>query len=189
MPRKPRDDVGGAVQHVYARGNAKQLIYLDDVDRSRYLSLLAQAVERYRWRCLAFCLMDNHLHLLLETPLPNLGSGMQRTHGLYAQSFNRRHDRSGHLFQGRFGSVAVRSDAQFLMTVRYIARNPVEAGLCHDAAEWPWSSHGALLTSACPAWLDSARLLGHLGADGGDPLRRYEHLVGWTEPRALAHAA
>jgi putative transposase len=189
MPRKPRDEVGGAVQHVYARGNAKQLIYLDDVDRSRYLALLAQAVRRYRWRCLAFCLMDNHVHLLLETPLPNLGSGMQRTHGLYAQSFNRRHGRSGHLFQGRFGSVLVTSHAQLLMTVRYIARNPVEACLCEEAAQWPWSSHGALLTSTWPAWLDAARLLGYLGADGGDPLRRYEHLVGWTEPRALAHAA
>ena len=189
MPRKPRDDVGGAVQHVYARGNAKQLIYLDDHDRSRYLALLAQAVTRYRWRCLAFCLMDNHLHLLIETPLPNLASGMQRTHGLYAQSFNRRHGRSGHLFQGRFGSVRVTGDAQFLMTVRYIARNPVEAGLAEDPAEWPWSSHSALLASAPPAWLDSARLLGQLGADGGDPLRRYAELVGWTHPLPLPRAA
>lgn len=177
------------MQHVYARGNAKQLIYLDDVDRRMYLSLLAQAVQRYGWRCLAFCLMDNHVHLMLETPLPNLARGMQRTHGLYAQSFNRRHRRCGHLFQGRFGSVLVTSDAQFLMTVRYIARNPVEAGLCDDAAEWPWSSHAALLAGACPAWLDSARLLGQLGADGGDPLRRYADLVGWTEPLALARAA
>ncbi len=106
---------------------------------------------------------------MVETPLPNLARGMQRTHGLYAQSFNRRHRRSGHLFQGRFGSVLVTSDAQFLMTVRYIARNPVEAGLCDDAAEWPWSSHAALLACTCPAWLDSTRLLAQLGDDGGDP--------------------
>jgi REP element-mobilizing transposase RayT len=160
----------------------RELIYLDDADRERYLALLGQVVERHRWHCLAFCLMHNHVHLLIQTPEPDLGRGMQRLHGIYAQYFNRRHRRSGHLFQGRFGAVVMRSDAQLLMAARYIARNPVEAGLCRDAADWTWSSHVATIDSVRPRWLDTQRLLGHFGADGGDSLGRYVEFVTLTAP-------
>jgi putative transposase len=165
------------VHHAYARGVNREVIYLDDVDRLRYLTLLGQVVERHSWHCLAFCLMHNHVHLLVETPAPDLGRGMQRLHGVYAQYFNRRHRRSGHLFQGRFGAVVMRSDAQLLMAARYIARDPVEAGLCDDVAGWTWSSHVATLGSARPRWLDTGRLLGYFGAGGGDSLDRYLELV------------
>jgi REP element-mobilizing transposase RayT len=163
---------------VYARGNWKQLIYVDDRDRAVYLDLLGETVRRYAWRCLAFCLMDNHVHLMVETEEANLGSGMQRMHGRYAQAFNVRHRRTGHLFQGRFGSVRVKSDAQLLLVARYIARNPVTAGLCEDPALWPWSSHQAVLTGTFPAWLDVPRLLEYFASDGGDGLRRYGAFVG-----------
>jgi REP element-mobilizing transposase RayT len=83
----------GAVHHVFARGNDRGLIYLDDADRAEYLRLLGQVVRWKRWRCLSFCLMDNHLHLLVETPEANLASGMQWLHGRFAQLFNERHDR------------------------------------------------------------------------------------------------
>ena len=182
MARKPREDFPGAIHHVYARGNAQQDIYLDDHDRAVYLILLGQSVRRYRWHCLAFCLMDNHVHLLVETPSGNLGAGMQRLHGLYAQSFNKRHRRSGHLFQGRFGAVRMKTDAQLLVTARYILRNPVEAGLCRDAADWPWSSHPAVLARGAPAWLNTARLLAYFGTDGGDPRRRYAAYVRGSDP-------
>jgi REP element-mobilizing transposase RayT len=92
--------VAGGVAHVFARGNRQQLIFLDATDRRRYLDLLGRVARRLRWRCLAYCLMDNHVHLLIETRLPNLGRGMRELHGDYAQLFNKRHDRSGHLFQG-----------------------------------------------------------------------------------------
>jgi REP-associated tyrosine transposase len=178
MARPPREELAGAIHHVYARGNAKGLIYLDDVDRERYLVLLGKAVVRQRWRCLAYCLMDNHVHLLIETPAPNLGRGMQWLHGLYASAFNGRHSRAGHLFQGRFGAVRVKSDAQLLMLARYIARNPVEGGLCDEPDEWPWSSHGtALADTGGPAWLDTPRLLDFFGAGGGESRRRYAELV------------
>jgi putative transposase len=177
MARNPREEAPGAVQHAYARGNRQQRIYLDDEDRWMYLALLGGVIKRSRWRCLSFCLMDNHVHLLVETPAAGLGTGMQRLHGLYAQWFNRRHRRSGHLFQGRFGSVQMASDAQLLETARYIARNPVEAGLCRDAADWPWSSHRAAVRDAAPVWLDTGRLLEYFGADGGDPLQRYLDMV------------
>jgi putative transposase len=177
MPRQPREELAGAIHHVYARGNAKQAIYLDDVDRERYLMILGKAVVRQGWRCLAYCLMDNHVHLLIETPAPNLGGGIQWLHSLYAQAFNRRYRRTGHLFQGRFGAVRVKSDAQLLMLARYIARNPIEGGLCSDPGEWPWSSHAAALDHHGPAWLDSARLLDFFGAAGGESRRRYAELV------------
>jgi putative transposase len=177
MPRQPREELAGAIHHVFARGNAKQAIYLDDADRGRYLVLLGKAVRRQRWRCLAYCLMDNHVHLLVETPAPNLGRGMQWLHSLYAQTFNQRHSRSGHVFQGRFGAVRVTSDAQLLMAARYVARNPVEAGLCSEPEEWPWSSHATAVSQRGPAWLDTSRLLEFFGASGGDSRRRYRTFI------------
>jgi putative transposase len=177
MPRRPREELAGAIHHVFARGNAKQAIYLDDADRERYLALLGRAVVRQRWRCLAFCLMDNHVHLLVETPVPNLGRGMQWLHSLYAQAFNQRHSRAGHVFQGRFGAVRMKSDAQLLLVARYIARNPVEGGLCGEPSDWPWSSHATGFEQPGPAWLDTPRLLDFFGAGGGEARRRYADFV------------
>jgi putative transposase len=175
MPRKPRSEVAGGIHHVYARGNDRRLVYLDDADRWTYLALVGRVVCRTRWHLLAYCLMDNHVHLLVETPEPNLGKGMQRLHGGYAQTFNERHGRAGHVFQGRFGATPVTSDEQLWWVVAYIARNPVEAGLCARPGDWPWSSHGA--GSAPPRWLDHRRLLEHMGGSGGDPADRYADVV------------
>jgi REP element-mobilizing transposase RayT len=104
MPRAPRDNFEGGIYHVFARGVVKQPIFRDDLDRRAYLHLLGTAVERFGWRCLGYCLMGNHIHLVIETPRPNLSAGMQWLHGTYADEFNKRHDRSGCLFQGRFGA-------------------------------------------------------------------------------------
>ena len=177
MPRKPREEFAGAIHHVFARGNNKELIYRDDDDRGRYLVLLGQVVVRLGWRCLAYCLMNNHVHLLIETPEPNLGRGMQRLHGLYAQAFNLRHDHSGHVFQGRFGTVVMRSDAQLLVAARYVVRNPVDGGLCGEPGEWPWGSHAAGANRHAPAWLDTPRLLDFFGSGGGESRRRYQDFV------------
>jgi putative transposase len=177
MARKPREEFPGAVVHVYARGNRKQVIYADDVDRESYLVLLGHVVARQRWRCLAYCLMDNHVHLLVETPQPNLGTGMQRLHGMHAQAFNKRHRHSGHVFQGRYGAVVVRRAGQLLTVARYIALNPVEAGLCDEPEQWPWGSHAAVVGGTAPRWLDTTRLLAHFGADGGEPMKRYVAFV------------
>jgi REP element-mobilizing transposase RayT len=178
VPRKPREEVEGGLFHVFARGNNKQPIYRDDVDRQTYISLLRRTVTRCRWRLLAYCLMENHVHLLVETPHPNLGEGMRELHSLYAQVFNARHGRTGHLFSGRYGCVRIKTDEQLWTVARYIARNPVDAGLCAEPKEWPWGSHAALANSAPPPpWLDAPRLLGYFGAAGGDPRRRYEQFV------------
>ena len=177
MPRKPREEVEGGVFHVFARGNDKRLIYRDDVDRRKYLRMLRGTVRHFRWRLLAYCLMDNHVHLLLETPHANLGVGMQRIHGLYGRDFNSRHDRSGHVFQGRYGSVRIKTDEQLWAAAAYIAMNPVEAGLCCRPEDWPWSSHSMVLSDRAPDWVDVAHLLEYFGAAGGDARQRYASMV------------
>ena len=182
MPRPPRSEFAGAIHHVFARGATGQDVYLDDADRQRYLQLLARAVRWTSWRCLAYCLMTNHMHLIIETPKPNLSDGMQRFHGDYAQFFNRRHKRAGHVFQRRFEAVGIEDDAQLWTTVRYVVNNPVEAGLCDTPDEWAWSSHAAILDGTAPPWLDVARLLSYIAAYGGDPHSRYASLLKGSGP-------
>jgi putative transposase len=178
MPRKPREEEAGAVVHVFARGNNRQRIFRDVEDRELYLALLGQVVRRQQWSCLAYCLMPNHIHLLVETPQPNLAAGIQRLHGLYAQTFNKRHGRCGHLFQDRYGGNRVKTDEQLVTTARYIALNPVEARLCAAPEEWAWSSHAATVGGGgAPAWLAVERLLGFFGLDGGEPRARYAEFV------------
>ena len=177
MPRKPREEVAGGVFHVFARGNRREDIYVDDLDRHVYLDLLARVGGRQRWLCLAYCLMDNHVHLLLETPWPNLGEGIQRLHGRYAAVFNRRHRRSGHLFQGRYGATRISGDPQFLAAAAYLALNPVAAGLCRRPEDWRWSSHAELLVGKAPGWLASRRLLELFGASGRGGARSYAEYI------------
>ena len=167
---------------MYARGNDRRRIYVDDRDRRIYLTTLAAIVVDKRWRCLAYCLMDNHVHLLLETPEANLAAGMQRLHGQYAQMYNKRHGRSGHVFQGRYGATRITSDEQLWLVVAYVARNPVEAGRCERPEQWRWSSHAATLQRAGPRWLDVPRLLWYLAPPGADALQRYADLVKGSDP-------
>ena len=177
MPRPLRNDVEPGIHHVFARGNNREQIFRDDVDRRAYLALVGQTVARQRWRCLSYCLMPNHVHLLIETTTPNLSAGVQWLHGSYARLINRRHRRCGHVFQGRFGSKRMEDDAQLWMTLGYIARNPVAAGLCGTCDEWQWSSHRAIANAEADGWLDVKRVLGFLGMFGGDPLERYAELA------------
>lgn len=156
MPRKVRENVDGGIYHAFARGNDRSPIFRSDVDRLRYLSFLGTAAEKCSWHVLSYCLMQNHIHLLVETPDGNLSQGMHRIQGPYTQWFNARYDRCGHLFQGRYGANRIVDDAEFEAVVRYIADNPVAAGLCCEPEEWPWSSFNA--SGLLPAWLDLARL-------------------------------
>jgi putative transposase len=166
MGRPLRAEEEGAIHHVYARGNRQQAIFADARDRRTYLAMLGSVVRRCRWHCLAFCLMDNHVHLLVETPFANLGDGMMRVHSPYAQMFNERHAKVGHLFQGRYGARRIRDDVHLITTLRYIARNPVEAGLCAAEHEWPWSSQAMLHAGTAPPWLAANRVDGYLEGSG-----------------------
>ena len=125
------------------RGNRRQSIFADDFDRDRYLWLLAAACRAGRWRVLAYCLMTNHVHLVLETPEGTLSRGMQLLSGRYAQAFNVRHGYAGHLFQGRFHAELVEDNGYGLELARYVDLNPVRAGAAARAAAWRWSSYRA----------------------------------------------
>jgi REP element-mobilizing transposase RayT len=120
-------------------------LFTDDHDREFFLALLGTTVKRYGWLVHAYCLMTNHFHLLVSTPQPNVSAGMQYLNARYAQRFNRRHDFEGHLVERRFWSALVTTEGQLYNTARYIMLNPVRAGLCSSAADWPWSSYAASL--------------------------------------------
>jgi putative transposase len=178
MARKARDEVEAGLFHIYARGNEKRDIFRTEIDCAIYTKRLGAVTDRMQWRCLAYCLMPNHVHLLVETVGPNMGEGMRLLHGPYAQGFNQRHSRVGHLFQGRYGAVPVTDDEQLATTVGYIATNPVKAGLVQEPEAWSWGSHRALVRGQAPRWLATRRLeellSGAFGGDGGD---RYRELV------------
>jgi REP element-mobilizing transposase RayT len=144
VPRRPRHLLGDGTYHVTARGVARSRIYLDGFDHRAFLGLFRDVVERFAWTTLAFCLMPNHYHLVVSAHRPQLSAGMHRLNGLYAQGFNLRYARPGHLFQGRFDARLVEGDRHVGAVCRYVVRNPVRAGLCEKWTDWPWSSLGAL---------------------------------------------
>ena len=140
MPRAPRAIAESGFYHVILRGNGKQIIFEDDADRRVFLELLARRAGDAGIRVLAWCLMDNHVHMVLEDPEQGLSEMMQRLSGDYAQRFNRKSGRVGHVFESRFKSCAIESDAYLLQAIRYVHDNPENAGIC-SATEYPWSSY------------------------------------------------
>ena len=161
MARPLRLEFPGAVYHLTARGNARQDIYLDDSDRRRFLDLLGREIKQQSWKCYAYCLMNNHYHLLIETLEANLVQGMRRLNGVYTQAFNRRHHRIGHLLQGRYKSILVDKDSYLLELCRYIVLNPARAGLATKPGDWVWSSYRATAYKNTPcSWLDTPFVLG-----------------------------
>lgn len=178
---------GGAAVRRGAGGKARCPIYTDEVDRTRFLELLARTVDRHAWRCHAYCLMTTHYHLLIETPDADVSQGMQYLNGCYAQWFNRRHGRGGHLFGERFGARVVTAEPHLVETCRYIVLNPVRAGLCTFAEEWPWSSHAAKLgLRPRPPFLTVSWLLDQFGPDPATARAGYAH---WVAARAVRLAA
>ena len=150
MSRPIRIEFPNALYHVTSRGDRREAIFEDDEDRRIFLQTLEQAVKQFNWLCHAWCLMDNHYHLLIQTPDGNLSKGMRQLNGVFTQASNRRHRRVGHLFQGRFKAILVDSDAYLLELARYVVLNPVRAGLVKRAQDWPWSSYRASMGLAAP---------------------------------------
>jgi putative transposase len=138
------------VYHVTDRGTGPSLIFRDEADAESLIGFLFRVLEEFGWTCHALCLLGTHYHLVIQTAAENLAAGMQRLKGLFAQSFNKRHGRVGALFQGRYGSFPVLSDAHLLAVIRYVALNPVKAGLSDSPREWRWSSYSVLVNAAEP---------------------------------------
>jgi len=133
--------------HVTSRGNERKAIFYSDGDRLIFSDVLAEVCRRFNWIVHAYCQMDNHYHLLVETPDGNLSKGMRHLNGVYTQRFNRKQNRIGHVFQGRYKAILVDKDSYLLELARYIVLNPVRARMLRSAEDWPWSSYRA--TAGC----------------------------------------
>lgn len=178
MSRPLRLEFPGALYHVTARGDRLEDIFENDQDRRELLEIVGRALERFEARCLAYCLMPNHYHFVLETRQANLSRLMRQVNGVYTQRFNRRHAKVGHLFQGRFKAILVDRDAYQLEVCRYVDLNPVRGRLVKRPQDWPWSSYRAHVgLGARPAWLDSAVLLRQLAQGEAAGRRRYAEFV------------
>ena len=178
MARPLRIEYPGALYHVTSRGDRQEAIFDDDQDRTAYLNILADVISRFRWRCHAYCLMGNHYHLMIETPEANLTKGMRQLNGVFTQWSNRRHKRSGHLFQGRYKSILVDRDVYFPELARYIVLNAVRAAMVKHPRLWAWSSYGATIgTSPAPAWLSTDVLLAEFAKSRSGARRKYQEFV------------
>jgi putative transposase len=179
------------IHHLIARGADGARIFVDDRDRLSYLESLGGVTERYGWRCLAYCLMSNHTHLLVEAPRADLRVGARRLRQAHARALGLRHGSSADgVWQTGARAVRVRSDQQLWAVAAYIAANPVDAGLCIDAARYRWSSHAATLgATSGPPWLATDDLLTLLcGSADAAARRRYARYVAERGRRRRPHA-
>ncbi|MEX5282732.1 MAG: transposase [Nitrospiraceae bacterium] len=178
MARPLRLEFPGALYHVTARGNARHAIVLDDQDRQRFLDVLARVVDRFHLLLHAYCLMDNHYHLLVETPEANLSKAMRQLNGVYTQAFNRRHRRVGHVLQGRFRAIVVDRDSYLLELCRYVVLNPVRAKSTRKPETYAWSSYRATAgLAATPPFLAVDWLLSQFGHQRLAAQRKYRAFV------------
>ena len=143
MSRPLRIEYADAVYHVTSRGTDRKSIFKDHKDRGMLLNILEEVNDRYHWLCHAYCLMNNHYHLVIETPDGNLSKGMRQLNGVYTMRFNRRHGSVGHVFQGRYKAILIQRESHLLEVCRYVVLNPVRAKLADVPERWRWSSYRA----------------------------------------------
>lgn len=140
MARPLRIEFPGAIYHITSRGNEKKQIFFDDGDRKIFLEILADVNDKYNWICHAYCIMNNHYHLVIETVDGNLSRGMRQLNGVFTQSINKKYNKTGHVFQGRYKAILVQKESYLLELARYVVLNPVRAKIADNPKEWKWSS-------------------------------------------------
>jgi putative transposase len=177
MARKARAEVEGGLYHVITRGNNRRQIFNSPADYEKFLSLLAIQKAKLTFFLYAYCLMTNHVHLLLERQASAVGQIMHRLLTGYAQYYNRQHRRVGHLFQGRHRAILCQSERYLSQLVRYIHLNPVRAGIVSQPEEYEYSSHRAYLGMAPAGIVDVDPVLRHFGAKRKVARDRYRQFV------------
>jgi putative transposase len=179
MARRARGDIFEGSYHVTMRSAGPIAMFVDDVDRTDFCNRLARTIRARDWSCRAFCLMPTHYHLMVDLGENALQPGMHEINGQYAQQFNRRHGRSGHLRGDRYHAVPIETDAHMQSAYRYVFRNPVEAGLCARPQDWLWSSYrGAIGLEPRFAFVDDQLLY---GCFGGEPEKAIREIRAYVE--------
>ncbi|MGH8606172.1 MAG: transposase [Gammaproteobacteria bacterium] len=178
MARPLRIEFPGALYHITSRGNARQAIVANDGDRTLFLTVLGCVISRFHLCLYAYCLMDNHYHLLMETPEGNLSRALRQLNGVYTQAFNRRHRKIGHVLQGRFKAILVERESYLLELCRYVVLNPVRVKSTRTPDLYPWSSYRATAgLDPRPPWLCTDWLLSQFSAQRASARRRYQAFV------------
>ncbi len=179
MARPLRLEFPNALYHITSRGDRREDIYEDDEDRITFLSILGNVVADYNWLCHGYCLMSNHYHLIIETLDSNLSKGMCQLNGVFTQTTNRRHKRTGHLFQGRYKAILVDKESYLLELARYVVLNPVRAkGMVRIIDDWPWSSYLGMINKVnAEDWLTTDWVLSQFGANRVQAINSYQQFV------------
>lgn len=197
MPRAAREKSKTGIYHIIQRGVNRQTIFEEDEDRKKFIEIIGRYQEVGGQKLFAYCLMDNHFHLLLREADEPVGKLMKRISSSYVNWYNSKYSRCGHLFQERFKSEAVENDGYFLTVLRYIHRNPVKAGIVAAIEDYPWSSYGEYLGAS--QFVDTefalsmfgealqeavARFRGYSAEDSGDQcLEMEEGRISWADER------
>jgi len=177
MARPPRDFSAGTF-HVTAHAVWGNVLFRDSIDYLVLSTELAATIARSRWRCIAFCFLGTHLHLLLEVEDDALPTGMQRLNNAYARNFNRRYGLRGHVFAQRYHARRIDTEEHLLTAFRYVARNPVEANLCARPGDWGWSSYAGTVGLAEPfGFVDASPVVVCFGRPAAAALQRLRDFV------------
>ncbi|WP_428356841.1 REP-associated tyrosine transposase [Methyloprofundus sp.] len=178
MARPLRLELAGGLYHVTSRGDRRENIYENDEDREKWLDNLGNICRRFNWSCHAYCLMDNHYHIVIETAEANLSKGMRQLNGVYTQYYNRQHGRVGHVFQGRYKGILVERDEYLLELARYVVLNPIRAGMIKNLKDWKWSSYKAMIgEEAAQSWLEAGWVLGQFSKQRKRAIEKYVDFV------------
>lgn len=140
MPRKPREYSSTGIYHVMVRGNERKEIFHENEDRKRFLYILEQKKSKKEYDLYAYCLMDNHAHLIIKENMDHITRIMKRINTSYASYYNKKYGRVGHVFQDRYKSEVIEQESYLLEVIRYVHNNPVKARLVDDPKDYPWSS-------------------------------------------------
>ncbi len=178
MARPLRLELAGGLYHITSRGDRRDDIYDNDEDRESWLDVFGNTCKRFNWRCHAYCLMDNHYHIVLETAEANLSKGMRQLNGVYTQYYNRKYGRAGHVFQGRYKGILVEREEYLLELARYVVLNPIRAQMIKSIETWNWSSYQAMIgEQPVYPWLETDWILGQFSNQRQRAIARYIDFV------------